>query len=50
MDRYYQKSVEDTMHSLGVSGQGLTNAEITGRQRAAVCFWKSKVRSFVQNL
>ena len=34
MDHYYQKSVEDTLNSLGVSGQGLTDAEATRRRLA----------------
>ena len=34
MDHYYQKSVEDTLNSLGVSGQGLTDAETTRRRLA----------------
>ena len=33
MDRYYQKSVEDTLASLSVSDQGLTDAEATRRRQ-----------------
>ncbi len=33
MNRYYQKSVEDTLASLGVSDQGLTDAEVTRKRQ-----------------